>query len=131
MIVVLDTNVYVSAFQFSRMAGTPARAVSRAMNDDVVATCDQIETELLRVLTQRFHWSPNRAKATIQVAFERAVRVEIFGTVTICRDPEDNMLLECADRSKAQLLVTGDKDLLVIRNYKQVEIVTPAAYVTA
>jgi putative PIN family toxin of toxin-antitoxin system len=130
MIVVLDTNVYVSAFQFSRIAGTPALAVSRAMNDDVIATCDQIETELFRVLTQRFHWTSSRAKAIIQIAFERAVRVEIFGSAAICRDPEDNMLLECAERSEARLLVTGDKDLLVIRNYKQVEIVTPAVYLT-
>lgn len=47
----------------------------------------------------------------------------------ICRDPKDDMLLECCLTAKADLLVTGDLDLLSISGSPfAVEIVTPAEY---
>ena len=47
----------------------------------------------------------------------------------ICRDPKDDMLLECCIAAKADLLVTGDQDLLSISGLPfAVGIVTPANY---
>ena len=48
--------------------------------------------------------------------------------MTECRDPNDNMFLECAMRSKADLLVAGDKDLLILGAYMRTRIITPAEY---
>jgi predicted nucleic acid-binding protein len=45
MIVVLDTNVLVSALQFSRSQGIPARAVTKAMTVDVIAFADEMRSE--------------------------------------------------------------------------------------
>jgi len=39
------------------------------------------------------------------------------------RDPEDNMVLECAIEGKAQYIVTGDKDLLVLKAFRDIRIV--------
>lgn len=50
----------------------------------------------------------------------------------ICRDPKDDMLLECCLTAKADLLVTGDLDLLYVSDLPfAVGIVTPADYLTS
>ena len=49
MIVVLDTNVWISALQFAKHRGTPTRALEKAMSEDVIATCDEIDAEIVRV----------------------------------------------------------------------------------
>lgn len=53
--------------------------------------------------------------------------IEIIEPVThveICRDPDDNKFLECANDSHALYVVSGDKDLLIIGQYENVQIVT-------
>jgi uncharacterized protein len=57
--------------------------------------------------------------------------VKIRGTVRACRDPHDDMFLECAARARAELLVAGDKDLLTLGAYQETRIVTPAEYLRA
>lgn len=54
MIVVLDTNVWISALQFAKQCGIPAKALAKAMSEDVIASCAEIEAEILRVLIQKF-----------------------------------------------------------------------------
>ena len=129
MIVVLDTNVWISALQFAKGRGTPTRALEKAMSEDVIASCAEIEAEILRVLTQKFLWEPNRAHAALETVLARAIRVQLRGTVKECRDPNDDMFLECAARANADLLIAGDKDLLVLGSYKGTRILTPAEYV--
>ncbi len=110
MIVVLDTNVWISALQFARKRGTPTRELERAMSEDVIASCQEIEAETLRVLTVKFLWEPNRAKAALETVLARAIRVRLRGTVKVCRDPEDDMFLECAALANADLLIAGDQE---------------------
>jgi hypothetical protein len=81
VIVVLDTNVWISALQFAKRRGMPAQALEKAMSDDVIASCAEIEAEILRVLTQRFLWELNRAHAAIEAVLARAIRVQLHGTV--------------------------------------------------
>ena len=89
----------------------------------------EIEAEILRVLTAKFAWESTRARAALDTVLARAVRVQLRGTVKKCRDPNDDMFLECAMRAKADLLIAGDKDLLVLGSYKGTRILTPAEYV--
>lgn len=60
-----------------------------------------------------------------------AEKVEIEPTHFISRDPKDNFLLDLIDFSKADYLVTGDKDLLVHNPFKSAAILTPANFETA
>jgi putative PIN family toxin of toxin-antitoxin system len=129
VIVVLDTNVWISALQFAKRRGTPTRALEKAMSEDVIATCAEIEAEILRVLTQKFLWEPSRANAALENVLARAIHVQLRGTVKQCRDPSDDMFLECAARANADLLIAGDKDLLILGSYKGTRILTPAEYV--
>jgi putative PIN family toxin of toxin-antitoxin system len=129
VIVVLDTNVWISALQFVKRRGIPTRALEKGMSEDVIATCTEIEAEILRVLTEKFLWQPDRAQAALNTVLARVIRVRLRGTVKECRDPNDDMFLECAERAGANLLIAGDKDLLVLGSYKGTRILSPAEYV--
>lgn len=50
--------------------------------------------------------------------------------LSLCRDPEDNMILECCHTAKAKVLITGDKDLLEIADLPfALQIVTSQAFI--
>ena len=131
MTVVIDTNFWISALQFAKRHGTPTLALEKAMSEDVIATCDEIDAEILRVLTEKFSWERHRATSALQTILARGIRVKIQGTVKLCRDPSDDMFLECAALAKADLLVAGDKDLLALGTYKRTRIATPSEYLRA
>jgi predicted nucleic acid-binding protein len=50
--------------------------------------------------------------------------VKINNIKKICRDPKDDFLLALSKKSKADFLITGDKDLLEIKIYGKTEILT-------
>jgi uncharacterized protein len=131
VIVVIDTNVWISALQFAKRRGTPILALEKAMNEDVIATCEEIDAEIMRVLTEKFSWEQQRAVSALHAILARGIRVKIRGTIKLCRDPHDDMFLECAALAKADLLVAGDKDLLTLGTYKRTRIVTPSEYLGA
>jgi predicted nucleic acid-binding protein len=53
VIVVIDTNVWISALQFAKRRGTPTLALEKAMSEDVTATGDAIDAEIVRILTEK------------------------------------------------------------------------------
>jgi hypothetical protein len=77
VIVVLDTNVWISALQFAKRRGTPTRALEKAMSEDVIASCREIEAEILRVHTDadgdnvRVLWIGKEKKCRIPVSVPR------------------------------------------------------------
>jgi putative PIN family toxin of toxin-antitoxin system len=131
LIVVLDTNVWISGLQFAKKYGVPTQALELAMSRDVIATCPEMEEEVYRVLTEKFRWESSRVLTALDTVLARAIHVQLRGTVKACRDPTDDMFLECAIRARADLLIAGDKDLLVLSAFEGIPIVTPAAYVNA
>jgi uncharacterized protein len=55
--------------------------------------------------------------------------VSITENITVCRDEKDNQFLELAVSGNANLIVTGDMDLLVLSPFQVVEIVTPDMFI--
>jgi putative PIN family toxin of toxin-antitoxin system len=43
----------------------------------------------------------------------------------ICRDPNDDMIIACAIAATADYIVTGDEDMLILKNYKDIVIINP------
>jgi uncharacterized protein len=127
MIVVVDTNVWISALLFSSQTGTVYRAMQRAIAVDTLAVSQEMETELTGVL-ESFAWPRELIATTLFDIFGNAIRAVLYDTVHICRDPADNKFLECAERTRADLIITGDKDLLDLKSHKQTKIVTAAEY---
>lgn len=59
------------------------------------------------------------------------MRGELFdpqGVILVCRDEKDNKFLEAAIEGKASVLVSGDKDLLALHPFRNIHILTPAAF---
>ncbi len=55
--------------------------------------------------------------------------IEVSGNlIGVCRDPKDDMVLDCAVQAAAQYIVSGDRDLLVLGRYAGISIVTPRAF---
>ena len=46
----------------------------------------------------------------------------------VCRDPSDDMVFECAVLAKAAVIVSGDKDLLAVRTYEGIRVMTPREF---
>jgi putative PIN family toxin of toxin-antitoxin system len=126
VIVVLDSNVWVSALEFG---GAPGLAVTQALTVDQLPISDFIEQEVVRVLTRRFHRDPGALQVVLDDLLRWAYRVQIQNVVSgICRDPNDDPILETAVSAKAGLLVAGDRDLLSLKSFQGIGIVTPVDY---
>ena len=52
----------------------------------------------------------------------------IIERVAACRDPTDDKFLELAVNGRADVIISGDADLLVLDNFRSIPIVTPAAF---
>jgi predicted nucleic acid-binding protein len=48
----------------------------------------------------------------------------------VCRDPDDNMVLECALEGHVQYIVSGDKDLLELKEFRGIRIVRAAEFLS-
>jgi predicted nucleic acid-binding protein len=56
--------------------------------------------------------------------------VEITETITDCRDAKDNKFLELAVSGKADCVVSGDSDLLVLNPFRGISILTPREFLS-
>ncbi|HET8562775.1 MAG TPA: putative toxin-antitoxin system toxin component, PIN family [Candidatus Binatia bacterium] len=129
MRVVLDTNVLVSALLFS---GVSSKLVPLWQKGSItVLISREILEEYLRVLAYpKFQLSEEEIKSLIEedlLPFVQTIRPGIRVRI-VKRDPADNKFLECAIAGKAGVLISGDKDLLAIRHYRQVRIQAPARF---
>jgi len=68
--------------------------------------------EIRRVLLKRFEWSEADLLEALDPLLSLAEVVEPKAEVTVCRDPKDDHILACALAANAEVIVTGDDDLL-------------------
>jgi putative PIN family toxin of toxin-antitoxin system len=126
VIVVLDTNVWISALLFG---GTPDSALVRALDEDQLAISSFIQDEILRILVNKFGRDRPASQSRLDDLLAQALVVEVTGEIIgVCRDPKDDAILETAWKAHADYLVAGDKDLLVLKEFRGIAIITPAAY---
>lgn len=123
MRIVLDTNVLLAAFG---TRGLCEALLASVLDGHDLVTSEYILGELRRHLLGKFR-IPSRAAAQL-VAFLRqhGEVVEPSAVPTgACRDPADVPVLGTAVSGHADLLVTGDSDLLVLKRYQGIAIVRP------
>jgi uncharacterized protein len=127
VIVVVDSGIWISAIEFG---GIPAAALELVLLNDELAICDEIEEEILRVLALKFGRDPELIRNRLAPTWNQAIHVTITGEVKgICRDPNDDVILECALKSGAAVILSGDKDLLSLQTYQSTQIMTARQYV--
>jgi putative PIN family toxin of toxin-antitoxin system len=119
---VFDTNILFSA---TGWRGNPFQCVERARAGGLrVFTCPELMEEPAEKLGARLHFSADQVAETLAdyLGFLRVIQIPKALTA-VCRDPEDNMVLECALEGHAQYIVSGDKDLLELRAFRGIRIV--------
>jgi putative PIN family toxin of toxin-antitoxin system len=127
--VVLDTNVLLSGLFTS--TSTPARAVEHAVREgDILASKDTLRELAEQLLSLKFdRYVPRKRRmALLDRLAPNLELVEIVQRVRASRDPRDDPFLEVALNGSADLIVTGDRDLLDLHPFRGVDIVQPAAY---
>ena len=129
MRVVLDTNAVISALLFS---GASSKLVSLWQEGLITPLLSRaILDEYLRVLSYRkFELSEKEINELIQeeiLPYAEVVKPKSRLRV-IRRDPSDNKFLECAVAGKAGVIISGDKDLLSLGQYRKIRIQSPAQF---
>jgi putative PIN family toxin of toxin-antitoxin system len=126
VIVTFDSGIYISAIKFK---GIPEDALLFAIAMDELVICENIESEVIDVMRIKFRHDPAMTRILLDDLAKDATRVIITGKVTgVCRDAKDDFILECAETGNANLIVTGDKDLLSLKSFGNIQIVTPRQY---
>jgi putative PIN family toxin of toxin-antitoxin system len=135
MRLVLDTNVLVSAFLWE---GIPGRLIELAGEKEIdLYTSRVLLAELSEVLHRKKFTKPVQATgltaAEIVKHYQRlAHRVTVRQLIQrISRDADDDQVLACAMAAKADFIVSGDKDLLTLKVFREIPIVTAAEAVRA
>ena len=129
MRIVLDTNILVSAAL--KRNSMPGRAAHLAERGGGLLKSQATERQLFEVLA-RPYFDPlvdPDARAWLKELLMAAELVTITERIAACRDPTDDKFLELAVNGHADLIVSGDGDLLALNPFRQLPIVTPAAFV--
>jgi putative PIN family toxin of toxin-antitoxin system len=129
MRVVVDTNVFVSAALKDK--SFPALALHVVGQRGTLLKSAATERQLFEVLAR-----PQLAALIDQASIDHinklmavAELVTITERIVACRDATDDKFLELAVNGKADVIVSGDADLLVLNPYRDIPIVMPATFV--
>lgn len=126
---VIDTNVLVSAAILA--LSVPRQAVEKVIDHGVLLFSESTLDELIRVLFRpKFDQYLRREGRAVFLAQLESV-AEMVPTVQIvreCRDPKDDKFLEVALNGRADVIITGDTDLLRMHPWRGLAILSPAEY---
>jgi putative PIN family toxin of toxin-antitoxin system len=123
--VLFDTNVLIAAFISE---GVCAKLMRRARKKQFsLVSSSLILREFQDVLIRKFSANRRESQEALQVIMEavEAVAQPAQAVKGVCRDPEDDRILRCALAGKVDYLVSGDEDLLVMKEFKAIRIITP------
>jgi len=129
--VVADTNVLVSQLILPR--SVPAQAMRKAELEGCLLFSEATMYELADVLA-RSKFDPyvtrENRKSFIQRFGQIAQLVPIIQLIRECRDPKDDKFLEAALNGSADVIITGDEDLLTMHPWRGVAVMSPSGYLT-
>ena len=127
--IVFDTNVIVSALMFPR--SVPRQAFNRAYSTGKILASTATTLELEEVLSRKKFEKYFSMEERIQFVarfFADAEIIEIKEKITACRDRKDDKFLELAVNGKADYIITGDQDLLVLHPFQNIVIISVSDY---
>ena len=128
---VFDTNVIVSA---ALLAGSiPRQAFDKALDKGVILISVPVLLELAEVLGReklnKYLLEEERMRFLVALLKETEL-VEVTEQITECRDARDNKFLELAVSGKADYIISGDDDLLVLNPFRGIPILTPGSFMS-
>jgi len=128
--VVLDTVIIVRALIKPR--GYNSEIIKRVNEYNLFVSEDMLKeaVDVLHRSSLKKKYDPSGIIAVSDILdiLSEATLINSSHKVDICRDPHDNKFIECAITAGADYVVSGDEDLLVIKEYGKVKIVTADAF---
>ena len=125
MRVTVDTNFLISATQWDYSVAHKLLK-KFILSDAKIFTTQDILDETAEVLERDFKYSKSEAKNIIEKILLFADLIEPKQKVDVIKDdPDDNKVIECAIESSSNYIVTYDKHLLKLKEYKGIKIVKP------
>ena len=123
MKIVIDTNVVISAVFFG---GNPQKIIEAVVDGDFHAfATPAIIEEYCEIVDEMIKRKLGRLNQRIlSPLIEKLSVIETVSTIKISRDPDDDKFIECAIDAGAIYIISGDKDLLDIGEYQNVQIIT-------
>jgi putative PIN family toxin of toxin-antitoxin system len=128
---VFDTNVIISALFLER--SVPGQAFQAALEHGEILLSQPVLKELNEVLArEKFnqYLKLEERERFIFSLVRESTFVSIKERIDACRDPNDDKFLELAVSGKAACIVTGDKDLLLLNPFRNIQIMKPAQFLT-
>jgi putative PIN family toxin of toxin-antitoxin system len=125
----LDTNILISSIL--KKSSIPGQCVSYAFRNGKVLTSAQTMEELASVLVYpKFdrYVSMDERKKFIRYISRTSFRIPIIYPVHACRDPKDDKFLELAVNGEADMIVSGDDDLLMLNPFRGIKILSPLSF---
>lgn len=127
--IVVDTNVVVSGLLFPRSKLN--RALLKAQSREMLAS-EATKLEFVEVMSRsKFdRYVALEIRQQLTAEYIRACEIVlIHSIIRASRDPKDDKFLELAVDGRADLILTGDQDLLALHPFRGIAIVTPMQYV--
>lgn len=125
--VVIDTNVFLSGIFFG---GNPQKIINYWIDNKLhLIISPELTSEILNKMTFKFHVSKIFLEEWKNSLEEKCEKVIIKNNLHVCRDEKDNMVLETCELGEAKYLITGDKDLVILKKYKETTIISPSEFI--
>ncbi len=124
---VVDTNVLISGLIWE---GTPKKIIDKFRFDNLYSLIlsPELIHEFRTKLLKKFRLEQKLVNQWVQEITESAQLVIPHYVTKICRDPNDNMILDTASGGQADFIISGDKDLLSMVIFKKIPIITPRKF---
>jgi len=128
MRVVFDTNIFISALVIP--GSLAEKAILKIIEgDDILVICKDIINEVLSVLSSKFSRDKEALSHVAVMLSELGELVKPTKKISIFKDDPDNRIVECAIHGHADVLVTGDKEMLRLGDYKGIKIMSLREYI--
>lgn len=126
MRILFDANVIISAFVSQ---GYSFEVIKDAANKHEVYCTEYLLKETQKNLSTKFPLSGETINSIINTVKKQFIEGKTANTVEkISRDPKDDQILADAVTNDIDIIITGDKDLLELKNYKGIKIIMPKDY---
>ena len=130
MKIVIDTNVFISAVFFGGLPLQVLQSVISKQNDAYISP--EIWDEYNDVIERMTKKYPARLKQQLIDEVFKLFKVIIPSSeISICRDSDDDKFISCALDAECMYIVSGDDDLLSLRNVDDIGICTPSEFLNA
>lgn len=123
---VLDTNIFISGILWPK--GNPRKILYLFRDKEIEIFCSQILFQeiilTLSKVVKRYQLSTKIVSDWFNIIQREVSMIGRLPTIDTCRDSNDNMIIATAIASEANFIITGDEDLLLIKKYKGIKILT-------